>query len=150
MRRAASHMAATMTDERLGLPAGTLALVRRSIEAADPAIYARFDLVYGADGSIKMLEINGDTPTGLVETGVVQWRWLEDRCPTTTSGTASTTAWSTGGGCCATPARSTATTCTSSTTSVRATQYDGGEMEMTIHYLMDARCRRAPPSSRSR
>jgi len=78
---AAAHMAQTMTDERLGLPAGTLDLVRRSIRAGDPAIYARFDLVNGADGTIKMLEVNGDTPTGLVETGVVQWRWLEDMIP---------------------------------------------------------------------
>jgi glutathionylspermidine synthase len=44
-------------------------------------LYARFDLAYGADGSIKMLEINGDTPTGLVESGVIQWRWLEDVMP---------------------------------------------------------------------
>ena len=72
---AVSHMATTMTDERLGLPPGSLDVVRRSIEADDPALYARFDLAYGADGSVKMLEINGDTPTGLVESGVIQWKW---------------------------------------------------------------------------
>lgn len=75
---AVSHMVTTMTDERLGLPPGSLAVAKRSIEAGDPALYARFDLVHGADGSVKMLEINGDTPTGLVETGIVQWNWMEE------------------------------------------------------------------------
>jgi glutathionylspermidine synthase len=28
-----------------------------------------------------MLELNGDTPTGLLETGVVQWKWLETELP---------------------------------------------------------------------
>jgi glutathionylspermidine synthase len=70
-----------LTDARLGMPAGSLDYLRRSVERRDPALYARFDLAYGADGSIKMLEINGDTPTGLVETGVIQWNWLEDVMP---------------------------------------------------------------------
>ncbi|MFS3127646.1 glutathionylspermidine synthase family protein [Nocardioides sp. Bht2] len=76
--QAVSHMATTMTDERLGLAPGSLEVVRRSIARKDPALYARFDLVYGADGSVKMLEINGDTPTGLVETGIIQWKWMEE------------------------------------------------------------------------
>jgi glutathionylspermidine synthase len=78
---AVAHMATSMTDERLGLPAGSLDLVRESVRRGDPAVYARFDLAYGADGTVKMLEINGDTPTGLVETGVAQWRWIEDVLP---------------------------------------------------------------------
>jgi glutathionylspermidine synthase len=78
---AVGHMATTMTDERLGLPPGSLDVVRRSIDRADPSLYARFDLAYGPDGSVKMLEVNGDTPTGLVETGVAQWRWLEEVMP---------------------------------------------------------------------
>ena len=83
---AAGHMASTMDDRRLGLPVGTLDVVRESIRRGDQAIYARFDLAptsahVGAGSPAKMLEINGDTPTGLVETGVVQWRWLEDVMP---------------------------------------------------------------------
>ena len=35
-------------------------VVRRSIARQDPSLYSRFDLVYGADGTVKMLEINGD------------------------------------------------------------------------------------------
>lgn len=73
-------MANTMTDARLGLPTGTLAYVRESIKRGDPSVYGRFDLAY--DGiDIKMLEINGDTPTGLIESAVAQWKWLEDLMP---------------------------------------------------------------------
>lgn len=85
---AAGYLAATATDGRLGLPTGSLDLIRDSIRRGDPAVYARFDLAPAgtdlATGSpVRMLEINGDTPTGLVETGVAQWRWVEDVMPGT-------------------------------------------------------------------
>jgi glutathionylspermidine synthase len=78
---AVDRMAATLDDARLGLPAGALALARESVRRGDPSVYGRFDLRYDADGSVKLLELNGDTPTGLVETGVTQWRWLESVLP---------------------------------------------------------------------
>lgn len=78
---AAGWMASHLDDARLGLPSGTLDLAADSMRSGDPSVYARFDLRYDVDGSIKMLEINGDTPTGLVETGVAQWRWVEDVMP---------------------------------------------------------------------
>jgi glutathionylspermidine synthase len=135
--QAVTHMATTMTDERLGLPPGSLGVVRRSIEAGDPALYARFDLAYGADGSIKMLEINGDTPTGLVETGIIQWNWMEDVMPEMDQ-------WN-----------SVHDRLVDGWRKLRRSghfdgdrlhflydlgeedSYDGGEMEMTVHYLMD-------------
>lgn len=85
---AAGYLASTATDGRLGLPTGSLELIRESIRRGDQAVYARFDLApVGTDlatGSpVRMLEINGDTPTGLVETGVAQWRWVEDVLPGT-------------------------------------------------------------------
>jgi glutathionylspermidine synthase len=44
----------------------------------EPTVYARFDLAY--DGhDLKLLELNGDTPTSLVEAAVIQWWWLQDR-----------------------------------------------------------------------
>jgi glutathionylspermidine synthase len=47
---------------------------------AEPTIYARFDLAY--DGTdLKLLELNGDTPTSLVEAAVIQWWWLQDVFP---------------------------------------------------------------------
>ena len=134
---AAGHMAATMTDQRLGLPPGTLGLVRESIARKDPAVYARFDLAYGADGSVKMLEVNGDTPTGLVETGVAQWRWVEDVMSDVDQ-------WNS--------VHDRLVNCWRRLLNFGALgdgrvhflydlgdegSYDGGEMEMTVHYLMD-------------
>ncbi|MFY0407256.1 glutathionylspermidine synthase family protein [Solicola sp. PLA-1-18] len=62
----------------LGLPEGTLDLALASFEAEPPSVYGRFDLVYDGGTEVKMLEYNADTPTGLVESAVVQWRWLTD------------------------------------------------------------------------
>jgi glutathionylspermidine synthase len=77
---AVTRMAKDMSDIRLGLPTGTLDFARESIRRGDPSVYGRFDLWF--DGSTpKMLELNGDTPTGLIETGVTQWNWLEDVMP---------------------------------------------------------------------
>lgn len=42
-----------------------------------PSIYGRFDLGY-ANGEIKLLEFNADTPTSLYEAGIIQWFWLQD------------------------------------------------------------------------
>lgn len=43
-------------------------------------VYARFDLAYAGDGSpVKLLEYNGDTPTGLIEASITQWHWMQDR-----------------------------------------------------------------------
>jgi glutathionylspermidine synthase len=80
---AAKHMATSgdFTDQSLRLPSGSLELVRKSLERGDPSVYARFDLVIDDSGVPKMLEINGDTPTGLLETAVIQWDWLESRFP---------------------------------------------------------------------
>lgn len=134
---AAAVMAATMTDQRLGLPPGSLDVVRRSIERQDPSLYARFDLAYGPDGSIKMLEVNGDTPTGLVETGVAQWRWLEDVMPDLDQWNSVhdrlVAAWQ--------RLRAAGAFDTDKVHFVydlgEGDTYDGGELEMTVHYLMD-------------
>jgi len=42
-------------------------------------LYGRFDLAYDGINPPKLLEYNADTPTGLYETGVWQWQWLEDQ-----------------------------------------------------------------------
>ncbi|MDR2254461.1 MAG: glutathionylspermidine synthase family protein [Arthrobacter sp.] len=64
----------------LGLTDDGFELARRSLDAGDPDVYARFDLAYAGDGSpAKMLEYNGDTPTGLIEAAITQWDWFQDR-----------------------------------------------------------------------
>ncbi|MCK0115913.1 glutathionylspermidine synthase [Isoptericola sp. CG 20/1183] len=80
-REAAGEMVRRYSDTDLCLPSGSLALAQASLDRDDPSVYARFDLVYDGTGPAKMLEINGDTPTGLVETAVAQWNWLEDVFP---------------------------------------------------------------------
>lgn len=136
---AAAHMTRdpAMTDQRLGLPPGSLDVVRRSIGRGDPALYARFDLAYGPDGSVKMLEVNGDTPTGLVETGVAQWRWLEDVMPELDQWNSVhdrlVAAWQ--------RLRSSGALDSDQVHFLydlgEGDAYDDGELEMTVHYLMD-------------
>lgn len=68
------------SDAELALPPGALAYARASWERKDPSVYARFDLRFDG-GDPVMYEINGDTPTGLLETGAIQWLWKEDEFP---------------------------------------------------------------------
>jgi glutathionylspermidine synthase len=77
---AVAKMARDLDDKRLGLPAGTLEFARESARRGDPSVYGRFDLRFDG-GTPKMLELNGDTPTGLIESAVAQWNWLEDVMP---------------------------------------------------------------------
>lgn len=76
---AAEYMLGHESDDSLGLPAGSLTRLRRSFaeRANEPGVYARFDLCWTPDG-VKMLEINGDTPTMLIETAISQWSWHEE------------------------------------------------------------------------
>lgn len=52
-------------------------LIEQSWKRRDPSIYGRFDLAYDGQSGIKLLEFNGDTPTGLLEGSVAQWLYLE-------------------------------------------------------------------------
>ncbi|AKT52333.1 glutathionylspermidine synthase family protein [Arsenicicoccus sp. oral taxon 190] len=65
----------------LGLPEGSLRLAAASLDAGTPSLYGRFDLRYDGTGPAKLLEYNADTPTGLLESAVVQWFWLQDVHP---------------------------------------------------------------------
>ncbi|MFC4426085.1 glutathionylspermidine synthase family protein [Deinococcus navajonensis] len=62
----------------LGIPAFLHGAVRESWNRDDPTLYMRLDLAY--DGrQLKLLEVNAQTPTSLLEAAVCQWQWLEDR-----------------------------------------------------------------------
>lgn len=69
-------------DERiltsLRIPQHAWDAVRDSWRRGDPSLYGRLDLSYGGNGPAKLLEYNADTPTGLYETAVFQWLWLEE------------------------------------------------------------------------
>ncbi len=65
---------------QMGIPATAHAAIRSAWNAEPPALYGRLDLAYDGD-TIKLLEYNADTPTGLVEAAVAQWYWLQDCFP---------------------------------------------------------------------
>ncbi len=76
---AAQHVIDTKSYAKLGIPPELVPLIEQSWNDEPPGqIYGRLDLAYTREGGIKLLEYNGDTPTSLIEAGVVQWRWLED------------------------------------------------------------------------
>jgi glutathionylspermidine synthase len=80
--KAVGHVVEQKQLASFGYDAGTIALIEQSWarRSWQPTFYARFDLAY--DGrDLKLLELNGDTPTSLVEAAVVQWWWLEERFP---------------------------------------------------------------------
>lgn len=65
---------------RLGAPRERYDDIAASWSARETnrSLYGRFDLAYDGRGPAKLLEYNADTPTGLFETAVFQWTWLEE------------------------------------------------------------------------
>lgn len=81
----AARFLATGAMGTLGLTAPAFDVVKASLAAMDagqaPSLYGRFDLRFDGTEPPKLLEYNADTPTGLLESSVVQWFWLEDVHP---------------------------------------------------------------------
>lgn len=75
-------VARAIADERimrrLAIPERFWNYIAASWKRNEPSLYGRFDFCYDGKGPAKLLEYNADTPTGLFETGVFQWMWLED------------------------------------------------------------------------
>lgn len=65
---------------QMKIPPQAAAAIRAAWNSEPPALYGRLDLAYDGQ-SIKLLEYNADTPTGLVEAAVAQWYWLQDCFP---------------------------------------------------------------------
>jgi glutathionylspermidine synthase len=85
---AGDHMVANPgLMRRMGIPEAAFAEIARTWEEEPPSVYARFDLRYAGNslpalgdpslGVPKLLEFNADTPTSLLESAVIQWRWFE-------------------------------------------------------------------------
>lgn len=64
--------------DRLGIPAQYHEFIVSSWRRRDPSVYGRFDLAFDGKEPPKLLEYNGDTPTTLIETSLIQYFWLED------------------------------------------------------------------------
>jgi glutathionylspermidine synthase len=75
---AAQHVIDHRLYTQLAIPENAIPLIESSWEAEPPSVYGRFDLAYDGQAPPKLLEYNADTPTSLVEAGVVQWYWLEE------------------------------------------------------------------------
>ncbi|GAA1748762.1 glutathionylspermidine synthase family protein [Rothia terrae] len=65
---------------RLGLPDHAIRLALDSWRRREPDFYGRFDFIYNSDDdSLKLLEYNADTPTGIVEGAISQSTWFTDK-----------------------------------------------------------------------
>jgi glutathionylspermidine synthase len=79
---AAGHILAQKNGlEWLEIPAALHEIIRRSWEEERWEFYGRFDLTFDRQGTPKLIEYNADTPTGLLEAGIIQWYWKNDRYP---------------------------------------------------------------------
>ncbi|MDX8128781.1 glutathionylspermidine synthase family protein [Methylomonas sp. OY6] len=67
--------------KQLLIPDWAVPYIVDSWERREPSVYGRFDLAWDGNGQPKLLEYNADTPTALLEAGVVQWFWLRDCYP---------------------------------------------------------------------
>lgn len=80
---AGNHLLATprlLSD--FGIPDWCHAAILDAWETDPPALhYGRFDLGYTGEGPPKLFEYNCDTPTAMLEAGVVQWAWKEQVFP---------------------------------------------------------------------
>lgn len=66
----------------LGIPEYCRDAVSDAWEQEPPSLnYGRFDFGYNGSGEPKLFEFNCDTPTSMLETGVIQWTWKEDVFP---------------------------------------------------------------------
>ncbi len=65
-----------------GIPDWCHAPLRAAWRSGDPMLdYGRFDFGFDGHGEPKLFEFNCDTPTAMLEAGVVQWEWKEARFP---------------------------------------------------------------------
>ena len=76
---AAEHVIQNNLFFDLGIPFNLVDAIKKSWESdVHWHIYGRFDLAGGIDGQdIKLIEFNADTPTGLLETALLQWAILK-------------------------------------------------------------------------
>lgn len=68
--------------ELFGIPAFCHKAIRETWRDEPPSLnYGRFDFGYNGAGDPKLFEFNCDTPTSMLEAGVIQWEWKEDAFP---------------------------------------------------------------------
>lgn len=77
--QAAQHVIDHDLFFELGIPFNLIDMIKKSWEHdVHWHLYGRFDLSGGVNGApIKLIEFNADTPTGLLETALLQWALLK-------------------------------------------------------------------------
>jgi glutathionylspermidine synthase len=78
---AVEHVIARERLEQFAIPKSFWSLVEESWREKEFSLYGRFDFSWDGITAPKLLEYNADTPTGLVESSVAQWYWLQDVFP---------------------------------------------------------------------
>lgn len=77
---AIDHIITGPLKHRLGLSPQALELAIESWKWHEYDFYGRFDFIYDPDAhTLKLLEYNADTPTGMVEAAVSQSTWFHDQ-----------------------------------------------------------------------
>jgi glutathionylspermidine synthase len=80
--KAAAHIIEEDRLAELAIPPSAAAAIKESWRQERAfTLYGRFDLAYDGASPPKLLEYNADTPTMLLEAGVAQWHWLEEKFP---------------------------------------------------------------------
>jgi glutathionylspermidine synthase len=68
--------------ELFGIPAFCHKAIREAWRDEPPSLnYGRFDFGYNGAGEPKLFEFNCDTPTSMLEAGIIQWEWKEELFP---------------------------------------------------------------------
>ncbi|WP_034302986.1 glutathionylspermidine synthase family protein [Herbaspirillum sp. RV1423] len=75
------HVLKTKQLGRMGIPSQFHEGIEASFDRGDFSLYARFDFAYDGMNPPKLLELNFDTPTSLLEQAVCSWQWMEDVKP---------------------------------------------------------------------
>ncbi|HSU56704.1 MAG TPA: glutathionylspermidine synthase family protein, partial [Candidatus Dormibacteraeota bacterium] len=79
--RAAEHVIKHKLWDSIGLQNHEAHLIASSWERGEWSLHGRFDFLFDEHGSPKLLEYNAETALSLVETAVVQRRWLSEVMP---------------------------------------------------------------------
>jgi len=78
---AAEHIVKNNLWSLIGLQSPEAELLASSWERGEWSLHGRFDFLFDAQGSPKLLEYNAETALSLVETAVIQKRWLFEVMP---------------------------------------------------------------------
>ncbi|KAL4485779.1 hypothetical protein ABPG72_012319 [Tetrahymena utriculariae] len=60
------------------IPQDMIPIIRKSWQSRQPDLLARYDFLLGKEGELYFLEVNGDTPSSIIEAGPAQKIWADE------------------------------------------------------------------------